>query len=121
MSAKISRIAQLAGKVEGTSGSAETLDATHATILAYDPVMDFEPEQFKRNPVGKNMSRFASEPGARKMSLSFKAELMGPVSGAKGTTLAITPFLRACGLYEALSVGVSNTYTPLSSSFVTCT
>src|SRR4030042_7022745 len=121
MSAKISRIAQLAGKVEGTSGSAETLDATHATILAYDPVMDFEPEQFKRNPVVKHMSRFASEPGARKMSLSFKAELMGPISGSKGTTLAISPFLRACGISETLVVGTSNVYALISSSFPTAT
>ena len=116
---KITRIAQLAGKVETISGNAEALAAAQATILAYDPVMDIEPEQFKRNPVIKTMSRFPSVPGARKMSLGFKAELMGPVSGSKGTTLPITPFLRACGLSEALSAGVSNIYVPISSSFVT--
>ena len=121
MASKISKIAQLAGKVETTSGVSETLTAAHATILAYDPVMDAEFEQFKRNPVVKHMSRFASEPGARKMGLTFKAELMGPISGGKGTTLAITPFLKACGLSESLSVGVSNTYVPISSSFPTCT
>lgn len=118
---KISRIAQLAGKVESVSGTAETLTASEATILAYDPVMDLVPEQFKRNPVVKHMSRFGSEPGARKMELAFKAELMGPASGAKGTTLAISPFLKMCGLSEALSAGVSNIFTPLSSSFVTGT
>src|SRR3990172_2586800 len=98
--AKISRICQIAGKVESVSGTAETLAAAEATILAYNPVLDFEIEQFKRNPVVKHMSRFASEPGARKASMSFKAELMGPLSGAKGVTLAITPYLRACGLSE---------------------
>lgn len=119
--AKISRIAQLAGKVESVSGTAETLTATEATILSYEPVMDLEPEMFKRNPVVKHMSRFASEPGARKQSLTFKAELMGPLSAAKGVTLPITPFLRICGFSETLSVGVSNIYVPLSSSFVTAT
>lgn len=119
--AKISRICQIAGKVEDASGTAETLTATQATILAYDPVMDAEFEQFKRNPVVKHMSRFASEPGARKMSMTFKAELMGPLSLAKGVTLPITPFLRVCGFSESLSVGVSNIYVPLSSSFVTAT
>lgn len=121
MASKISRIAQLAGKVELNSGTAETLDATHATILAYDPVMDIEPEQFKRNPVTKHMSRFASEPGARKMSLAFKAELMGPVLNCRGTTLPITPFLRACGLAESFPNNNSNLYVPISSSFVTAT
>lgn len=116
---KISRVCQVAGKVESISGTAESLAATEATILAYDPVMDAEFEQFKRNPVVKHMSRFASEPGARKMSFSFKAELMGPLSAAKGVTLPITPYLRACGFSESLSVGVSNIYVPLSSSFVT--
>jgi hypothetical protein len=119
--AHLSRIAQLAGKVESISGSAETLTAANATILAYDPVMDAEYEQFKRNPVVKHMSRFGSEPGARKMSLSFKAELMGPPSGSKGTALPISPFLRACGFSETLSVGVSNVYVPVSSNFVTTT
>ena len=121
MTSKISRIAQLAGKVELNSGTAETLNATHATILAYDPVMDAEFEQFKRNPVTKHMSRFGSEPGARKMSLGFKAELMGPVANCRGTTLPITPFLRACGLAESFPNGNSNQYVPISSSFVTCT
>jgi len=121
MASKITRIAQLAGKVETANGTAETLAAAQATILAYDPVMDIEPEQFKRNPVVKHMSRFASEPGARKMSCTFKAELMGPIASSKGTTLAITPFLIACGLSETLSVGTSNIYVPISSSFVTAT
>lgn len=119
--AKISRICQIAGKVEDTPGTAESLTAAHATILAYDPVMDLVPEQFKRNPVVKHMSRFASEPGARKMELTFKAELMGPLSAAKGVTLPITPFLRICGFSESLDPGVSNIYVPLSSSFVTAT
>ena len=117
--AKITRIAQLAGKVESSSGTAETLAAAEATILAYDPILDISPEQFKRNPVVKHMSRFGSEPGARKAELTFKAELMGPLSAAKGVTLPITPYLRICGWSETLSVGVSNVFAPLSSSFVT--
>jgi len=119
MSSKITKIAQLAGKIESVSGTAETLAAAEATILAYEPIMDADIGQFKRNPVVKHMSRFASEPGARRMSLTFKAELMGPISGSRGTTLAITPFLRMCGFSETLDVGNSNIYAPLSSSFVT--
>lgn len=119
MASKISRICQIASAVESSNGVAATLAAGQAQILAYDPVMDVEFEQFKRNPVTKHMSRFSSEPGAKKMSFSFKAELMGPASGNKGTTLPITPFLRACGFSETLSAGVSNIYVPISSSFVT--
>ncbi len=119
MPSKITRVAQLAGKAESSSGVAETLGAAEATILAYEPIMDAEIAQYKRNPVVKHMSRFGSEPGAKKMSLAFKAELMGPIAGARGTTLAITPFLKMCGLSETLSAGNSNIYAPLSSSFIT--
>lgn len=118
---KRTRIAQLAGAIETTSGSAETISATHATILAYEPVLDIVPAVFERNPVMKHMSKIKSETGARQANLNFKAELMGPVSGSKGTTLAISAFLKACGLSETLSVGVSNTFVPLSSSFPTLT
>ena len=118
---KIARIGQLAGKIETTNGEAVTLTGSEATILAYEPILDIVPEQFKRNPVVKHMSRFGSEPGARKAELTFKAELMGPPSGGKGTTLPITPFLRCCGLTETLSVGVSNIYTMMSSGFPTAT
>ena len=118
---KITRVAQLAGKIESVSGTAESLTASEATLLAYEPVMNLAPEQFKRDPVVKHMSRFQSEPGARKMDLTFKAELMGPLSGAKGVTIPITPYLRACGFSETLSGGVSNIYVPVSSSFVTAT
>jgi hypothetical protein len=116
---KITKIAQLAGAIESVSGTAQTLTDANAIILAYDPIMDADIGQFKRSPVVKHMSRFGSEPGARRMSLAFKAELMGPIAGARGTTLAITPFLRMCGFSETLSAGNSNIYAPLSSSFVT--
>jgi hypothetical protein len=118
---KRTRIAQLAGAIETTSGSAETISASNATILAYEPVLDIVPAVFERNPVMKHMSKIKSETGARQANLNFKAELMGPASGAKGTTLAISPYLKACGLSETLSAGVSNTLVPISSSFQTLT
>lgn len=118
---KRTRIAQLAGKVETASGSAETITASHATILAYEPVLDIVPAVFERNPVMKHMSKIVSETGARQANLNFKAELMGPASGSKGTSIAISPFLRACGLSETLVAGVSNTFVPISSAFETLT
>lgn len=118
---KRTRIAQLAGAIETASGAAETITATHATILAYDPVMDIVPAVFERNPVMKHMSKIKSETGARQANLNFKAELMGPVSGAKGVTLPISPFLKACGFSESLVGGTSNTLVPISSTFQTLT
>jgi hypothetical protein len=121
VNSKRTRIAQLAGKIETTSGSAETITASEATILAYEPVLDIVPAVFQRNPVLKHMDKLKSETGARQANLNFKAELMGPPSGSKGTTLPISPFLKACGLSEALVASVSNTFTPISSSFQTMT
>ena len=119
VNSKITRIAQLAGKIENTNGEAVSIDATNATILAYEPVMDVTPVMFPRDPVLKHFSKLKSESGARQAILNFKAELMGPVNGSVGTTLPISPFLKACGLSETLVGGVSNTLSLLSSGFPT--
>lgn len=118
---KITRIGQLGAKTESVSGQAETIAAEDAQILAYDPVMDLVPEQFERNPVVKHMSRFPSEPGARLMNLNFRAELMAPKSGSKGTAVPLSPVIKACGFSEVLTGGTSNVYVPISGSFPTCT
>ena len=118
---KISRIAQLGGKIETINGAAEIITASEATILAYEPVMDIVPAQFERNPVSKHMSKLASEPGARAVNINFKAELMGPVSGSKGTTLPITPYLKMAGMAEALVASTSNTFSLLSTGYKTGT
>ncbi len=121
VNSKISRIAKLGGKIESVNVAAETIGAAQASILAYDPVMDIVPAQFQRNPVGKHMSKLASEPGARAVNINFKAELMGPASGSKGTTLPITPYLQMAGMSEALLAATSNTFSLISSGFSTGT
>ncbi|TXH52070.1 MAG: hypothetical protein E6Q97_16885, partial [Desulfurellales bacterium] len=50
---------------------------------------------------------------------SFSVEMAG--SGAAGTAPAYGPLLRACGLSETISAGVSVTYAPVSTTFESVT
>lgn len=53
--------------------------------------------------------------GQTRVSIEFEVELAG--SGTAGTAPAYGPLLKACGLSETVSAGVSVTYAPVSSSF----
>jgi len=117
MSALLTRRVQVACKVETDPGTAETLTATEATILAYEPVFNFNPGQFKRDPYRKTLSRMNSEPGQRLCEMTLRAELMGPPIASRGTTTALATLLKACGFEESLSVDVSAVYTPRSTGF----
>ena len=55
----------------------------------------------------------------KRVSVSFSTELSG--SGSAGTPPAYGPLLKSCGLNEILSSETSATYTPLSTSFSSCT
>lgn len=121
VNSKITRIGQIGAKTETTKGSGETITAAQAQILAYDLVIDIVPAQYERNPVVKHMSRFVSQPGARLGTGTFRAELMAPASGSKGTAVPISPLLKACGIGETLTGGTSNVYKPISSDFSTVT
>lgn len=53
------------------------------------------------------------------VTLDFEVEMAG--SGTAGTAPAYSPLLRACGLSETVSAGVSVTYAPVSSGFESVT
>lgn len=98
----------LAGKVEVTEGTAETLAAADANALAYE--VKFEPNvaMFARKPIAQDLSAYSAIPGARSMKATFKMELKG--SGAAGTAPAIGKYLRGCGFAETVNAGVSVVY-----------
>ena len=115
--ALLTRRVQVACKLETSPGTAETLTASEATILAYEPVWNFNPAQFKRDPYRKTLSRMNSVAGQRLCEMTLRAELMGPPIASRGTTTALSVLLKAGGFTEALSVGVSNILTPVSTGF----
>jgi len=121
MSGLLTRRVQVAAEIENVSGTAMTLTAIDAKILAYEPVFNFNPTQFKRDPYRKTLSRMNSEPGLQICELTFKCEVMGPAIAAQGEACAYGNFMRACANSEALVVNTSSTYAPQSSGMNTIT
>lgn len=109
----------LASKVESVEGTAETLAGADANLLIYDPKFEADIDQFDRNPVANDLSKYAAIPGLRKGKLSFKAELKG--SGTAGTAPAIGKLLKACGFGETTVAVTSVTYAPISVAISTLT
>lgn len=61
------------------------------------------------------LGRFSSKTAIKTIELEFDVEMTG--GGAAGTAPPYGPLLRACGLAETLSGGVSATYAPISTAF----
>lgn len=94
---KLTRQAQVAGKVETTPGTVETLTAVEATCRVYagvgiEPAIATEP----RDIVRSTLSRLGSLPGEKKGGINFKTEVNTPDTVTN--TLEYKPFLEACGL-----------------------
>lgn len=110
--------AQIAAKIEGTEGTAETPAAGDA-LLVFSPKFDPDIEQHPRNPVRATLSRLASVSGKRKATLEFDVELKG--SGAAGTAPEYGDLLKASGFSETIVASTSVTYKPASSSISSIT
>jgi hypothetical protein len=93
--AMLMRKRQLAAKIESIEGTAETLAAVDAKLLAYDPKVSFSPGAFDRNPVRSSLSRVGKVFGKFAAGLNFKMELRG--SGIATTEPEWGRVLRACG------------------------
>ncbi|HAR97944.1 MAG TPA: hypothetical protein DCS11_03425 [Syntrophus sp. (in: bacteria)] len=110
--------AQLAAKLEGTEGSAETLagvDAFLAMNIAFKPDIEMHP----RDNVSASLSNFSQVPGARKATMEFDVELKG--SGTAGTEPALGKLLKACGFGETVVPVTSVTYLPASTGISSIT
>jgi hypothetical protein len=105
----------LIGKIEGTEGTAETLQASDGGILAISPKIEVDIAMNKREPVWASLSTFNDVPGGRKGKLTFQAEMKGPGASYSSTVVpALGKYLRACGFAETVAVGTSVTYAPAS-------
>jgi len=99
------RRAQIAGAVEATEGTAETLDAGDV-VLCFDPEFVPNIEMHDRRPARAIMTPLAKHRGVMAGTISFGLELKG--SGAVGTDPAFDPYLRACGFVKTAikSIGI---------------
>ena len=91
----LTRRHQLAAKIESVEGTAETLAAADAKILAYAPKITFEPGMFERDPVRDSFSQIGKVVGKRPGSGAFKLELRG--SGTAATAPEWAKLLQGCG------------------------
>ena len=104
---------QLAAKIEATEGTAESLAAADAMLVA-NPTFRPEIKSTDRAQLSSSLSRFGAVPGLRSAVIEFDVELKG--SGVAGTVPMIGKLMRACGFGETIVVNTSVTYAPASAS-----
>ena len=95
----------LAGKIEAVEGTAETLLAADAGIIALDVKWTPDIKMIQRNAALPSLSKIKQIPGLALAHVSFKTELMGCAEAfAAGVLPPIDPFLRCCGFAATLVV-----------------
>jgi hypothetical protein len=93
------RFKTIAAKIEDTKGTAETLTASEAAILAFDPAIDQSIEFENRMPAGFAGGVTTATPGVYGATFTASVELRG--SGTAGTLPAwAETLLVACGLKD---------------------
>lgn len=98
---------------DATPGGADAIKVANINITPLQS--DVVARQIIRPFLGNPEQLLANQ----RVELTFDVELTG--SGAAGTAPAYGILLQACGFTEAVSAGVSVTYTPLSASFPSAT
>jgi len=93
----------LAASIEGTSGTAETLDATDATFNAYDIGLSLDIEMEERE--GQAFGGLPAMPGGHKAKMTFKIDAAWDGTATEPDWAEI--FLPCCGWVKS-----SQTYTP---------
>lgn len=104
---KLTKKRQLAAKIESIEGTAETLAAADAKLLAYSPKATPEPQVFDRSPVNDSFSKFGKVIGSRPIGLTFGLEMRG--SGTATTEPQFGKLLKACGFqinaFKSIPIG----------------
>lgn len=112
MAVALMEIGQLAVLVETVKGTAVSPAAVDAGIRVWDIGLEEQIEIHERNTVEAEFSQPHAIPGMRSYQLTFRSEIVGGTSA--GSRPPMWQLLRACGLSEAISAGVSVTYTEVS-------
>ncbi len=101
-------------KVETTYGVDVTPAAADDAILAINPEIKEVREVIERNINVSTLSNKPAIEGKRSAELTFQVEIKG--SGTAGTAPRLGALLEACSMERTNDPGVSDTYTPVSSS-----
>ncbi|MCH7859513.1 MAG: hypothetical protein IID14_07425, partial [Candidatus Marinimicrobia bacterium] len=110
----LTKLRQIAAKIEVTEGTAETLAAADGGLLVSDPKFEAVIPKAERNVVTDTFGRFRKVVGTQIARLTFKTELKG--SGTAGTAPAIGKYFKACGMLETVVASTSVAYTPLTAA-----
>lgn len=93
------RTGQVAFEIEAVEGTAETLVAADATMLAYEPDFKDDLGFFTREPNRATYSKLDSIPGIKAARMTWKTELKG--SGSVSTPPAWDDVIRCCGFIRS--------------------
>lgn len=116
----LTRKRTILSKIETTYGTdAVPTGAANAILVKSITVTPMETTLVSRDLIRPYMGNSQNLAGAVYGKLEIEVELAG--SGTAGTPPAFGPLLRACGLSETTSAGVSVTYAPVSGSFESVT
>ena len=96
----LSRKQQIAAKVEGTEGTAETLAAADAAFNTFDVQFTPDIQQIERNPNRSTIGNLPSIAGVRLGSVRFRTELVGSGDGSDNTPPFAT-LMKGCGFQES--------------------
>lgn len=107
----LSRSQQVAIKVEGTEGTAETLAAANAGFNIFDASFSPDIAGFERNPNRATIGRLATLPGVKLGRVTMQTELVGS-GDPDAPTPPVDAILQSCGYQKAASVEKLNISTP---------
>jgi hypothetical protein len=104
---KLTKKRQLAAKEESIEGTAETLAAADAKLLAYNPKATLDPQFFDRAPARDSFAKLGKVIGSHPIGLTFGLEIKG--SGTATTEPQFGKLLKACGFqintFKVISIG----------------
>jgi hypothetical protein len=116
----LSRKRIVLAKTETTYGTDPTPTGTaNAILLRNLDITPIDIEYANRDLIRPYLGNNDQLVGAKSVKASFEVEVAG--AGSAGTAPAYGPLLRACGLSETISAGVSVTYAPVSTTFESVT
>ena len=118
--AQLTRRRTILAKIETTYGVDPTpTGAANAILVRNLNVTPQNSEIVSRDLVRPYLGNSEQLQSSTHVTLDFEVEMAG--SGTAGTVPAYGALLRACGLSETVSAGVSVTYAPISASFESAT
>ena len=107
-------------KIETTYGTDPTPTGSANAILVRNmSVTPLAAETASRDLIRPYLGNSPELIASKNVAIDFEVEMAG--SGTAGTAPKYGPLLRACGLAETVSVGVSTVYAPVSSAFESVT